>query len=166
MLSDIVVQHVQMWWTKQSRGGPAAVQRNRVPAAYPLTGEHLAAVHLVVHHESAGFDPRAETRGFTSDGQGKRLRYAEVALDRDGDQLRVSLQPSAFGMPRRHRRPPAARLAAGQWLRWQINYRFVTVNGGEWHYRLDTFNVAFGIKAADLFLGESTRKIDERAILR
>jgi hypothetical protein len=95
-----------------------------------------------------------------------QLRYAELTLDRDGDQLRVSLHPWSFDMPRRHRRPPAVRLAAGQWLRWQINYRSVRVNGGEWHYRLDTFNVAFGTAYADLFLGEPTRKIDELASLR
>jgi len=69
-------------------------------------------------------------------------------------------------MPRRHHRPPATRIAAGQWLRWQINYRFVRISGGEWHYRLDTFNVAFRATAADLFLGEPNRTIDERAPLR
>lgn len=50
------MQHVQVGWTKQSRDGQPATQRNRVPTAYPLTdGKHLAAVHLVAHHEADDF---------------------------------------------------------------------------------------------------------------
>jgi hypothetical protein len=43
-------------------------------------------------------------------------------------------------------------------------YRFVGVNSGEWHYRLDTFN--FGAVTAELFRGEPTRQIYERTHLR
>jgi hypothetical protein len=71
-----------------------------------------------------------------------------------------------FGMPRRWRRPPAVRLAPGEWLRWQINYRFIGSWGGEWAYRLDTLNLACGLVRADVFLGTPTRQVDERAYLR
>ncbi|WP_218106513.1 hypothetical protein [Micromonospora pallida] len=69
-------------------------------------------------------------------------------------------------MPRRHRRPPAVRLAPGRWLRWQVNYRFSSFCGGDWFYRLDTLNIAHGPAPVDLFLTEPHRVVDERAHLR
>lgn len=164
---EVVVQHVQTAWTKLSRGGPAAAVRNRAPVAYPLpVALRVPSVQRVTHHESDRFIPREEERDFKIESQGTRLRYAELALVDDGTRLRVALHPSSRGMPRRHRRPPAVRLLPGEWLRWQVNYRFVGVSSGEWHYRLDTFNVAFGAVHAELFLGEPTRQIDERTHLR
>jgi hypothetical protein len=165
---EVVVQHVQTSWTKLSRGGPAAAVRNRVPVAYSLPeGLRAPGVQRVTHRESDGFIPQKEERDFKIESQGTRLRYAELALvDDDGERLRVALHPSAHGMPRRHRRPPSVRLLPGEWLRWQVNYRFVGVSSGEWHYRLDTFNVGFGAVHAELFLCEPTRQIDERTHLR
>ena len=58
---------------------------------------------------------------------------------READGLLTVGPPEAVpgGVPRRDWRPSAVRLTPGQWLRWQINYRF----GGctNWTYRLDTF---------------------------
>ncbi len=47
-------------------------------------------------------------------------------------------------MPRGWRRLPAVRLSPGQWLRWQINYRFAypTALSGGWTYRLDTLSAS------------------------
>ena len=164
---EVVVQQVQTSWTKLSRGGPAAADRSRVPVAYPLPADLRAPiVHRVPHCESDSFIPQDEERDFKIESQGMRLRYAELALIDDGERLRVALHPSTHGMPRRHRRPPSVGLLPGQWLRWQVNYRFVGVNSGEWHYRLDTFNVAYGAVHAELFLGEPTQQIDERTHLR
>ncbi|MFF1747797.1 hypothetical protein [Streptomyces mirabilis] len=64
------------------------------------------------------------------------------------------------------RRSPAARLAPGEWLRRQVNYRFAGTHGGDWTYRLDTLNVAHGSATIDLFLGTPTRHVDELAALR
>ncbi|MEU1587615.1 hypothetical protein [Micromonospora sp. NPDC005710] len=105
--------------------------------------------------EADGFAPR-ESLSSPTYGSEVRLRLA------DG-RLRVELLASAWGMPRRHRRPPAVRLAEGEWLRWQINYRFVGMSGGAWLYRLDTLNLAHGAVPPDTFLGEPPRFIDERA---
>ena len=63
------------------------------------------------------------------------------------------------------RLPPAVRLAFGQWLRWQVNYRF----GGssdDWWYRLDTLNILYGRGPADVFLSEPDRYVNELASLR
>lgn len=90
----------------------------------------------------------------------------EVVLDCSGDTLRVELLASPFGMPRRWRRPPAVRLTRGDWVRWQINYRFATSSSGDWTYRLDTLNLAYGHVAPDAFLGPPTHFINKRAALR
>ncbi|MGI5524764.1 hypothetical protein ACQEUX_28050 [Micromonospora sp. CA-259024] len=152
---DAVVQWVRTSWTKQSRGGVQAARRNAVPASFPLPAQAAPITHEVDMDEANAFEPRAAwvPEPYRS---GVRLRLM------DG-QLRVELIASAWGMPRRHRRPPAVRIAEGEWLRWQINYRFRALSGGAWRYRLDTLNIAHGPVPVGCFLGEPPRFIDERA---
>jgi hypothetical protein len=90
----------------------------------------------------------------------------DVELTEADGMLRVCLAATPFGMPRRWRRPPAVRLAAGQWLRWQINYRFPGPCCGEWSYRQDTLNIAYGKVSTNIFQGTPSRRVDERARLR
>lgn len=68
-------------------------------------------------------------------------------------------------MPRRQSRPPAVLLAAGEWVRRQINYTFVGSCGGAWSYRLDTLNLAHGQVSAESFLGDPDYYVDERGYL-
>jgi hypothetical protein len=56
-------------------------------------------------------------------------------------------------------------LPRGNWLRWQVNYRFTSPHG-EWAYRLDTFNVSHGQPSTDLFLGNPDRYVNELGTLR
>ncbi len=109
--------------------------------------------------ERDGFQPRMRQIDLSKSGVSFRVV--------DG-LLRVSPpEASLFSMPRRWRRPPAVRLAPGEWLRWQINYRHVGSSGGQWHYSLDTFNIHFGTPASrDVFLAEPTRAVDERGYVR
>jgi hypothetical protein len=80
--------------------------------------------------------------------------------------LRVQLTVAEFGMPRRRRRPPAVRLARGEWVRWQVNYRFSPCCG-DWTYRLDTLNLFHGsADSRDLFLGVPTYYVSELGSLR
>jgi hypothetical protein len=89
----------------------------------------------------------------------------DVLLDEVGDRLRVELVITRFGMPRRWRRPPAVRLSRGEWVRWQVNYRFPYEDG--WSYRLDTLNLTYGpVASSDVFAGAPTVSVDERASLR
>jgi hypothetical protein len=89
---------------------------------------------------------------------------ADVLLREAEGRIRVELVVPPFGMPRRWRRPPAVRLIRGEWVRWQINYRFPYKSG--WCYRLDTLNLAYGSVSADVFIGVPTFHVDERASLR
>jgi hypothetical protein len=157
---DVVVQWVRTSWTKRSRGGVAATRRNAVPVAFELPTVSAPLVHEVVMCEHDDFQPRSSVSHELPEADGGVLVRAE------GDRLRVQLMDNPSGMPRRWRRPPAVRLAPGGWLRWQINYRFSGGCCGEWTYRLDTLNLAYGLVRADVFLGPRTCQVDERAYLR
>jgi hypothetical protein len=156
---DVAVQWVRTSWTKRSRGGEAAARRNGVPVAFVLPEAGLPFVHEVRMEESADFEPRIAMLD-------ELPPVDDVDLRESDGRLRVLLTATPFGVPRRWRRPPAVRLARGEWLRWQINYRFWGGCCGEWSYRLDTLNLAYGPVGRAAFLGEPTRHIDERAHLR
>lgn len=155
---DIVAQWVRTTWTKRSRGGTEAARRNRAPIGFPLPESTGSLVHEVTIAERDGFEPRFEVRPI-ADLSGVTLREVDNVLT-------VQLTPALHGKPRRAWRPRPVRLIPGEWLRWQINYRFGAqcTCGDEWHYRLDTLNLAFGRPAG--FTGRPTRTVDERGSLR
>jgi hypothetical protein len=156
---DAIVQVVRTSWTKRSRGGLEAARRNAAPEGLVLPTTRPPLVHEVLIDEAVGFEPREVARG--------ELAAVElVQLRLEHGLLRVQCPVTPWGMPRRWRRPPAVRLAPGEWLRWQVNYRFAGSCGGDWSYRLDTLNVAHGPVAPEVFLGVPTRHVDERAGLR
>jgi hypothetical protein len=151
---DVVAQRVRTTWTKRSRGGPAAAVRHRVPVAFPLPDG--AVVHEVNVDESTGFVPRFRLPG-ELDG---------VTLREAGGELTVWLDLAPMSWPRREWRPEPVALRPGEWLRWQINYRFGSTCecGGEWRYRLETLNVAYG--TVPDFTGTPDRTVVERGDLR
>ncbi|HEY2794554.1 MAG TPA: hypothetical protein VGJ28_19495 [Micromonosporaceae bacterium] len=158
---DIVAQWVRTSWTKRSRGGAQATRRNAAPIGFPLPEFSGSAVHEVTMTEADDFEP------WTSLHLGPPSRDYVQLEEADG-RLRVQLVVTSWGMPRRWRRPPSVHLEPGEWLRWQVNFRFstpTTADGG-WSYRLETLNLAYGTTTPDLFTGAPTKFIDERAHLR
>ncbi|MEU8545698.1 hypothetical protein AB0C81_01605 [Streptomyces roseoverticillatus] len=158
---DIAVQWVRVTWTKRSRGAEAATIRNALPAAFTLPDAALLpVVHDVVMPEREGFSARESLRGQAE--KGVRLREAEGRL-----LVRPPDISSLRAMPPRRRRPPAIRLAPGEWLRWQLNHRSSSAAGmADWSYEQKTLNIAYGPHASDVFLGTPTHVIDERGHLR
>jgi hypothetical protein len=122
--------------------------------------------HQILMNEHDDFQPHATLDGSLP----KTMSDSGVLLRDDNGLLRVQLTVTPYGMPRRWRRPPAVHLAPGEWLRWQINYRFSQTHSGEWTYRLDTLNIAHadtqGPAPADLFLGTPDHHVNELATLR
>lgn len=99
--------------------------------------------------------------------QVQQLSASGLILREANGLLRVDPpEVTMFGMPRRNRRPPAVRLAPGQWLQWQINFRFVGCCDGSWSYQLETFNISYGSAPLEVFLSSPTRRVDERGALR
>ncbi|MEU6418183.1 hypothetical protein [Streptomyces spiralis] len=151
---EITVQWVKTSWTKQSRGGEAAARRNAAPLGFPLPRVPSELAHFVQMSERDDFEPRSSQ---------KDLRELGVSLRDEGDRLRVLARVEPlFGLPPRPRRPPAVRLLPGQWVRWQLNYRFTSALGIRgWSYWLDVFNIAYGPVDRDVFLSEPTVLVDE-----
>ncbi|MEU0793172.1 hypothetical protein ABZ342_24120 [Amycolatopsis sp. NPDC005961] len=149
---DIVAQRVRTTWTKRSRGGPAAAARNRVPVAFPLLAG--APIHEVTVDESTGFEPRFTALDVLDD---VTLRFA-------GGALAVRVELARMSRPTREWRPAPVVLRPGEWLRWQINYRFGSTCAcdAQWRYRLETLNLAYGTE----FTGEPARTVIERGDLR
>ncbi|GAA1031048.1 MULTISPECIES: hypothetical protein [Amycolatopsis] len=163
---DAVVQWVCTSWTKKSRGGAEAARRNAAPIAFPLPALTAPFTHVVRMGEETDFEPRCAAWEGERDKAPSPLD-STVRLDEADDLLRVKLETTHFGRRSgRPRRPPARRLARGEWLRWQVNYRFTGFRSGNWHYRLDTLNVAYGPVSPDLFLGTPTHTIEELGFLR
>ncbi|MER7589620.1 hypothetical protein ABTW72_19005 [Micromonospora sp. NPDC127501] len=154
---DAVVQWVRTSWTKRSRGGAEATRRNAVPVSFALPAPTAPLIQEITMAEADGFEPR--------EGLSRPPYRSDVRLRLVDGRIRVELLASAWGRPHRHRRPPAVHLAYGEWLRWQINYRFTGTSDGAWLYHLDTLNLAHGAVPADTFLGEPPRFIDERALI-
>ncbi|MFZ3467636.1 hypothetical protein ACODT3_39225 [Streptomyces sp. 4.24] len=157
---EITVQWIRTSWTKESRGGEAASRRNAAPIGFALPPAGTAtSAHVVRMQEDDGFRPRAAQEG--RDHVDVRLREADGRL-----RVFPRVQP-LFALPPRPRRPPAVRLAPGQWVRWQLNYRFSSAMGIRgWSYWLDTFNIAYGPVDTDVFLSTPTVFIDEKGPLR
>ncbi|QKW23584.1 hypothetical protein HUT16_34825 [Kitasatospora sp. NA04385] len=160
---EITVQWVRTSWTKRSRGGAAAVRRNAAPEGFVLPPDAPGPGHLhtVRMREEDDFAPREAWEPLRRSGLDLGLR------ERDG-RLRVlpGILP-LYGLPPRPRRPPAVRLLPGQWVRWQLNFRFSSSAGAQdWSYWLDTFNVAYGPVDAGVFRAEPTVLVDERGPVR
>ncbi|SFG74780.1 hypothetical protein [Streptomyces mirabilis] len=156
---EITVQWIRTSWTKKSRGGEAASCRNAAPIGFALPPAGAASAHVIRLHERDGFKPH--------DIQ-EDIGKVDVQLREADGRLRVfpRVRP-LFGLPPRPRRPPAVRLAPGQWVRWQLNYRFSSAAGmRDWSYWLDTFNIAYGPVNADVFLSTPTVFVDEQGPLR
>ncbi|MCL2581903.1 MAG: hypothetical protein FWE35_05545 [Streptosporangiales bacterium] len=154
---EVIAQLVRTEWTKQSRGGTGAARRNAVPTAFLLPSVHPPLTHTVVMDERDDFEPAESLEYALPDKTIVRLKEA------DG-KLRVQLE-AASGLPQRKHRPPAIWLARGEWMQWQINYRFSGYST-EWIYRFDTLNIAYGDAKPDTFTtGLPNRHVDERARL-
>ncbi|WP_432247627.1 hypothetical protein ACRAR1_06600 [Streptomyces sanyensis] len=156
---EITVQWVRTSWTKESRGGESAARRNAAPIGFRLPHASRSLAHVVRMREEDGFRPH-DTLG--------DLGEVDVQLREAEGRLRVfpRVQP-LFALPPRRRRLPAVHLVPGQWVRWQLNYRFSSALGiRDWSYWLDTFNVAYGPVTGDLFCGRPDFCIDEQGPVR
>ncbi|MFE7858761.1 hypothetical protein [Streptomyces sp. NPDC057403] len=151
---EITVQWVRTSWTKKSRGGQAAACRNAAPVGFLLPRAPSSTVSFIHMAEADGFEPREFTKG---------LQEVDVSLREADGRLRVHARVEPlFGLPPRPHRPPAVRLLPGQWVRWQLNYRFTGMTAmREWSYWLDTFNIAYGPIERNVFLSEPTVTVDE-----
>jgi len=146
----IVVQKIELVWTKRSRGGEGAQRRAALPLAFELPAFPAgdAAYHALLSHEHQGFEPRdLERRPSLPE------RDACVLFERRGDGIRVGYQWSGVcGAPRRAQVSPRwlMELRLGDYGRVLHNGRFSGEN--YWWYEQIVFNVAVAAEVtSDLF---------------
>ncbi|WP_430781006.1 hypothetical protein [Actinoplanes sp. G11-F43] len=150
---DVITQWVRIAWTKQSRGGAAAIRRNALPTLFPLPETGGPLLHEIDMREWQDFVPRASV---------SHEPPADLGLRETGDLLHVKLTPAQGGNPARWYERPAVTLTPGRWMRWRINYRFNGRWSNDGYYRLDTLHLTY---RGGAFTGPPAHDLDDRADL-
>ena len=142
----IIIQKVKVEWTKASRGGSGAEERNKVPEAFRLPIEVVQVRDFIFHTVGC-----LESNAFACEADFETV----VAPDRP-DTLPLKIQWSAgvvetrfiwskneCGAPRRNSHS-LFQLQPGQWGRFICNGRFSKDwDISEWTYHKTVFNVAY-----------------------
>ena len=140
----LVLQAIQVTWTKASRGMPQAARRNQVPQTLELP-ESSGSGPLWLHQVQA-----RESRNFALEPESRLLDRIPVNWEHgivfkpDDEKLQVSFRysQSQHGLPRRApERLPLFHLSPGQTAQFAINGRFVSERGQ--FYRSLTLNLAW-----------------------
>jgi hypothetical protein len=170
-----ILQDVQIRWTKASRAGERASQRNRVPRVYPVpgvspTGSGLQVVHHgIVADEADGFRPVHEVvveawpDGRMHRVPGLALRISAIAI------TGTFAWEFSCGAPERSREPrQVLAVRPGTWGRATWNGRYTTMQGlDQWKYHERVLNIAlFEELPADPFAGEPAKLFESLADLR
>jgi hypothetical protein len=144
MPDPALIQIIRTVWTKTSRGGVLASQRNAVPNALPFAASFSHNQPQDIWVQRVRF---SETNGFTEPTSGDSSFVDEISILlegvlvlRTGSSLSVSLDldPAHFtGAPARTgrlygRRPPSFSLLPGEWGRVSYNARHIEDEG--WWY--------------------------------
>jgi hypothetical protein len=144
-MSQVVIQHITTVWTKQSRGGIAARQRNSVPSAFTIPahgGGEPFMLHRLTFAEHVGFNPQSSilTANNFSELKLVDLSYSisdgtqAVRFHRDGDN-------AAKGSPRPS--SDAFVLEEQNWGRIVYNGRYIDRCTGNWSYEKHVYNIGW-----------------------
>jgi hypothetical protein len=136
----VVVQQITLVWTKPSRGGPAAVARNRLPRAYTMVLSDAAFVYQrhSITQDRGVFDRRI-VEEYSAATVPRTARDLTLSLTSAG--LRVDLRWTAhMGMPPRRPKTPALELRLGEYGRVVTNGRHTSHD--DQHYTRDIYNIA------------------------
>jgi hypothetical protein len=176
MEARIIIQNINTAWSKQSRGGKLASERNAVPEAllFPLEKPRKSAGGLIEHclayTEWEGFST-ASYSSLIEEPAGK-IRTGCVLIEPVGGELKVIFEydTARAGMPIRYSPPggkPSTRmrLQAGQWGRVLYNGR--TASEETWWYDKVVINVGlFKTLREDVFVStQPTQVISQMARL-
>lgn len=142
----VCVQLIKTTWSKQSRGGPSAVLRNRVPEALPLAplpsmAESLRYLHQhILFGEGNDFRKPIYEAVNTSDAPSLHLGCLWLTLGDGALHVFCQYQRSQ-GAPERHSaRVLAFRLTPGEWGCVLYNGRHVD-SDGYWSYNKWVYNI-------------------------
>jgi len=140
----LAIQLVTVTWTKASRGGPAAAQRNQLPRAFALL-PHGGSLNVIQRHvfkevASGEFESRIASSG---QAPSPPTNVDGLLLEEADNQLVIgfSWNSHIHGMPNRGFKRQVAVLALGESAQVRVNGR----HSAEAHwYTQHSFNVAYG----------------------
>jgi hypothetical protein len=139
----VIVQRVEILWTKKTRSPPGAARRRATPRVFAL--DSARAPFVMERHRF-----RETARGAFAEGAVERAtsetcpeHEGALVLQTEGDVLVLGLRwDDRAGKPSRHPKTSAIRIRRGQTARLVINGRHAGYDD-HW-YTQETFNVAYG----------------------
>jgi hypothetical protein len=141
----LVVQVVEILWTKATRGAPRANERAALPRAFPLevgTAECIVQRHRMIEWE--GFVPEFIEPERLPNVPGS-IDVLRIRPEKGGVfVLGMLATPNTGSQPKRRAIHDAMHLLPGQWARLVVNSRYTSSRGQ--HYTERIFNVASGIQ--------------------
>lgn len=161
----LVVQSVQILWTKATRGAPRSNERVALPRAFPvdaLSGEYVVQRYRIAEWE--GFVPKLMSTEIKESVPGSE-EVLRIFCEREG-AFRLGLAGTPYGgQPRRHPRLNALHLVPGEYARFVVNARHTTYSGQ--YYSETVFNVACGehVPPNRFLLGSPEHELDLKANL-
>lgn len=140
----LIIQHIDTYWTKATRGMPGAGLRSALPDAYRLPDSltelppNGALIHRLQRNEGQHFQPHAQTEILPVPGSYWRFRIGQ----HNGEiTLSFCYHAADHGLPFRYSRSrPLFSLALGQRGVFRINGRFASYSGQ--YYRQHTLHFA------------------------
>ena len=160
----LVLQVVEILWTKATRGAPRANERVALPRAFTFAAGSQAC--LIQHYQQAEWDdftPRLRQQEERSIPPASMDALQLISLGSDRYSLGILGTPHD-GQPRRHPVLRAITLHRGETARLIINARHTSYSGQYYSERI--YNVGCGTHLpADLFLHPPTHLLDLKAHL-
>jgi hypothetical protein len=158
----IIVQELETWWTKHSRGAPAAHLRNATPKALPVPmgvdRKQPFLLHSVRFDETESFSPRALAASPAVSLE-RPARCIELREHAPGKLVVTFAWNGMCGAPRRPRGAPI-QLREGTWCRISYNGRHGSDDA--WWYFSAIVNVAFATEPdANVFLNSGPVAVSE-----
>ena len=164
----LVLQVVEILWTKATRGAPRANERVALPRAFAFAFSFTAGSQacLVQHYQLAEWDsfaPRLRQQEERNTPPASMDALQLISQGNDSYSLGILGTPHD-GQPRRRPVLRAITLNAGETARLVINARHTSYSGQYYSERI--YNVGCGTHLpADLFLHPPTHSLDLKAHL-
>ncbi|MCG7550487.1 hypothetical protein [Pseudoalteromonas sp. Of7M-16] len=134
---NTIIQHIETYWTKKSRGHPRATLRNAVPEVFPIENvpETQGVLLIKVKHSEYSNFNNPSVSGFRTINENQQ-RQLGFEFEELGGELLVSMWSRSGHLKR------VGILKANSWLKIIANER--TPIEYTWAYYKHVYNIYFG----------------------
>ena len=144
-MTSIVIQHIYCRWTKASRGGEGARQRNSIPLAVRLPLSNLDfpfILHAALFAEDHNFVQRDS---FKTAATFYRLDVRDLGINVDTECATIRFYRDPYNAARSSRYPfqDVFTLKQRDWVQIQFNGRYADGHDSNWWYRYSTYNIGY-----------------------